>query len=76
MSCVAGVSCWPTTEGTLTAGPALTTRFTAEFFATDASALGSVDITAPLVTVLDTTVLVVPTVRWSFSSVWVAWLTV
>ena len=52
---MAWVSCFPCTEGTATMGmfgPPLTTRSTAEFFPTDAPALGSVDRTLPLVVVL------------------------
>ena len=56
-------------------GPPLTIRFTAEFFDTEAPALGSVDRTSPLVVLLALTVLL-PTVRCSFWRVCVAWLTV
>ena len=72
---MAWVSCFPVTVGTSTVGmfgPPLTTRFTAEFFDTDAPAFGSVDRTSPLVVLLACTVLV-PTVRLSLCRVWVAW---
>ena len=72
---MAWVSCFPCTEGTATMGmfgPPLTTRSTAEFFPTDAPALGSVDRTSPLVVVLVLTV-ELPTVRLSSWSVCVAW---
>ena len=70
-----GSAACPSPSGTATVGmfgPPLTTRFTAEFFATDAPALGSVDRTSPLVVRLACTVLV-PTVRWSLCRVCVAW---
>ena len=66
------------TEGTVTIGtlgPPLTTRFTVEFFDTDAPAAGLVDSTMPLGCELVWEV-VVPTVRLSFCSVWTATLDV
>src|SRR5271167_1405299 len=74
-STMAWVSCFPVTVGTTTVGmlgPPLTTRFTAEFFDTDAPDFGSVDRTCPLAVLLARTVLV-PTVRLSLCRVWVAW---